>query len=539
MSLNSLLTKTSLFVVILTINAHAQGVNASKTPQSGFLSSPSTSDSDVATSDTSNIPSLNPLSNKKLRRFKISPYGAASATYSDNIGLHPDASTQKESGMIYNAGVGVNAAYETDHLDAVAGVGVTQTWRDNDTSDTIPTANAGVSTELINNLLFVDALGSVQGMRENAFAAGSLSGASNTDFETYLQASVSPYLRHKFGSAAVGELRYGYDYGGGTGDTVGTIQSNTYRASLGTANSSGRLNVDTSASYSDISYEDQLGVNNDSTQFTPEVTANYALTKKLTAIGQVGYDEVDTGNTGDTSYADDLSGTFYNGGLQYTPSERARLTARYGRRHSTEYYALDGNYNVTKRVFVGATAMSQLLTAIPLGYRGNVTAGTAFDAAVEGQTLASKLDDILPGGGTVNNMGQTILGNQENTQLYISRSLTSYLGVAMQNGDAGLALGYENRDYNIASDEVVKTATAHYRHNFTRKLSGTIEGFYYGLDGLIMNTSDTYGGRLLGNYALNDTVNLFASVGRTERTAEFSDAEYTEHNVSAGVSTQF
>ncbi len=536
MSLNSLLAKTSLFVVILTITAEAQNLTASSTPKSGFLSSPSDSNNDIDVTDKGNIASIKPLTDKKMRRFKISPYGGATATYSDNIGLYPDSSPLKESGMIYSTDVGVNASYESQKLDAVAGVGVTKIWRDNDTDDTIPTAQAGVSTELINNLLYLDALGSATGLRQNAYASIAPSGASNADFETYLQGSVSPYLRHQFGNLAVGELRYGYDYGGGTGDSVGTIQSNTYKAALGTANNSGRLNVNGSTSYTDLSYEDQLGGSNDSTQLTPEVTATYALTKKLTAIGQVGYDEVEMT---DTSYAEDLSGTFYNAGLQYMPSERARITGRYGKRHDTQYYALDGNYDVTKRVYVGATAMSQLLTAIPLGYRGNATPGTAFDAATEGETLASKLDDILPGGNSSKNVGQTVLGNQQNTQLYISNSVTAYLGMALQNGDTGLALGYEKRDYNIASDEVVKTATAHYRHNFTRKFSGTIEGFYYGLDGLIVNTNDTYGGRLLGNYALNDIVNLFASVGRTERTADFSDAEYTEHNISAGVSAQF
>lgn len=536
MSLNSLLAKTSLLVVLLTITAKAQNVGLSTTPKSGFLSSPSDSNNDIDVRDTSNVASIKPLTDKKLRRFKISPYGAATATYSDNIGLNPDSSPLKESGMIYSTSAGVNAAYESQHLDAVAGVGLTRIWRDNDTADTIPTAQAGVSTELINNFLYLDALGSATGLRQNAYASIAPSGASNSNFETYLQGSVSPYLRHQFGNLAVGELRYGYDYGGGTSDSIGTVQSNTYKASLGTANNSGRLNVNGSTSYTDLSYKDQFGNSNDSTQLTPEVTATYALTKKLSAIGQVGYDEIDMT---DTSYAKNLSGAFYNAGLQYMPSDRARITGRYGKRHSTEYYAVDGNYDVTKRVYIGATAMSQLLTAIPLGYRGNTAPGTAFDAAVKGETLASKLDNILPGGNSSRNVGQTILGNQQNTQLYLSRSVTAYLGMTLQNGDTGLAVGYERRDYNLASDEVVKTATAHYRHNFTRKFSGTIEGFYYGLDGLIVNTSNTYGGRLLGNYALNDTVNLFAAVGRTERTAEFRDAEYTEHNISAGVSAQF
>lgn len=532
---NSLLTKTSIFVVLFTLTVQAQEFNfADDAPQSGFLSSPSDSNMEVTNLD--NTKPINPLVNKKLRRFKISPYGAASATYSDNVGLNPDSSPLKESGMIYDVGVGVNTAYESQRFDAVAGVGVNQTWRSNDTSQTLPVANAGISSELINNLLYIDALGAIQGLRGNAQTAGSLSGAATENYDNYIQASISPYLRHQFGQKAVGELRYGYDYGGGTADTVGTIQSHTYKASLGTSSATSRLNLNGSTSYTDIAYDDQFGLNNDSTQLTNEITATYALTRKLSAIAQVGHDEIDTN---DTSYAEDLSGLFYNGGLQYQPSEKARITGRYGRRHSTQYYAVDGNYNVTKRIFVGATAMSQLLTAIPLGYDGNIAPGTAFDDVVNGETLASQLDNILPGGGVVQNTGQTVLGNQQNTQLYISNSINAYLGMNMPSGSAGLALGYENRDYNIATDEVVKTATANYRHDFTRKISGTIEGFYYGLDGLVQNSNDTYGARLLGNYALNEKVNLFASVGRSERTAEFKDNEFTEHNVSAGVSAQF
>jgi hypothetical protein len=524
--------KTSLFAVLFTMTANAQGTNSSAS-QSGFLSSPTDSGSSIS---NNNEQAISSVLNKKSRRFKVSPYANASATYSDNIALQPDDSLTKEAGMAYNAGVGVNATYQSKRLDAVAGANVTQTWRDNETSQTLPTANAGVSSELVNNLLYVDALGSVQALRENAQTANSFSGAGNGNYEAYLQASVSPYLRHQFGRLAVGELRYGYDYGGGSTDTVGTIQSHTYKASLGTSNNSARLNLNGSTSYSDIAYEDQFGGNNDSTQLTNELTATYALTKKITAIGQVGHDEVETT---DTSYSEDLSGLFYNGGLQYTPNDRFRVTGRYGRRHDTQYYALDGNYNVTKRVFLGATAMSQLLTAIPLGYQGNITPGTLFNDVVQGETLASKLDDVLPGGGTNRNIGQTVLGNQQNTQLYISNSVNAYLGMQMASGTAGIALGYENRDYNTATDEIIQTATAQYRHDFNSKVSATLEGFYYGLEGLAANENDTYGARLLGNYALNDTVNLFAAVGRTQRNAEFTDLEFTEHNVTAGVSTQF
>jgi uncharacterized protein (PEP-CTERM system associated) len=530
----SVFAQTSLFVVLLTASVHAQGFDVPDTPESGFLSSPTDLDEEVS---EVNQESIDGITNKKMRRFKVSPYASATATYSDNIELSPDNSKDKESGMIYGAGVGLNAAYESRRLDAIAGVNVTQAWRGNDTSQTLPTANAGISSELISNLFFLDALGSVQALRDDALAVNSFSGAGNGNYETYLQGSVSPYLRHQFGKLAVGELRYGYDYGGGSTDTVGTVQSHTYKASLGTSDNASRLNINGSTSYTDIGYEDQFGDSNDSTQLTNEVTTTYALTHKVTLIGQIGHDKVET--VGDDAYSDDLTGLFYNGGLQYRPTERLRMTGRYGRRHNTQYYALDGNYNVTKRVFIGATAMTQLLTAIPVGYQGNIAPGTALSGVQKGESLASQLDNRLPGATTVGNVGQTILGNQENSQIYISSSVNAYLGTELSSGSAGLALGYETRDYNTAQDEVITTATANYRHDFNKKISATLEGFYYSLESLIANTNDTYGARLLGNYALNNTVNLFAAVGRTERTAEFVDAEFTEHNATIGISTQF
>ncbi|MFT6071900.1 MAG: hypothetical protein ACJAXL_000430 [Alphaproteobacteria bacterium] len=548
--------KLSVIAVTMSLNAaYAQDVMSSN---SGFLSSPSSNNADIlgndSTQDAQSTPSVysNNKLRKKSRRFKISPYAGLSATYSDNIGLVSDNSPNKEDGMVYNASVGVNASYESQKLDAVAGVGLMQIVRSNDTNDTVPTGSAGVSTELVNNLLYLDALGSVTGLVGNARGANVPSGASSADYDIFLQGTISPYLRHQFGNILVGELRYGYDYGGGTADTIGTIQSHTYRASFGTSDNAGRLNINGSTSYSDISFQNEdvntssnltgnnaLLANNDSTQLTNEVSADYVLTKSLTLLGQAGHDKIEME---DSEYADQLSGVFYNVGLQYMPSERLRLTGRIGERNDTLYYLVDGNYNLTKRVFVGATAVSQLMTAIPLGFRGNIAPGTAFDAAVEGQTLASQLNDQLPGSTQNNgqNNGQNLLGNQQNRELFRSQALTAYLGMQSKNGDFGVALGYENRNYNRATDEIIKTATVHYRHNFNRQISGTVEGYYSDLDGLAENTNQTYGARLLGNYALNDSVNLFAAIGRNERKTEFSqDFEFTEHNVTAGISTQF
>lgn len=547
MSYKSFVAKTALMVVLWTATGNAQGLNLLDNPQSGFLSEPSDTQDSVASGggvSRDNQAAISSVSNnKKLRRFKVSPYASATATYSDNIGLVSDNASNKESGMIYGAGVGVNAAYQSKKLDAVAGANVTQAWRGNDTSQTLPTANAGVSAELLSNLLYLDALGAIQALRENQGTVNSFSGAGNGNYETYMTGSISPYLRHQFGRLAVGELRYGYDYGGGTTDAMGTVQSHTYKASLGTANNSARLNLNASSGYTDIGFEDQFGRSNDTTQLTNEVTATYALTRKLSAIGQIGHDNVEVSD--DTIYSKELSGMFYNGGLEYRPNDRLRMTGRYGKRHNTQYYALDGNYNLTKKTYVGATAMTQLLTAVPLGYRGNITAGTLFNGVKEGETLASLMQEQmnLPGSSQSLQANQAIYANTQNTQMYISRGLNGYLGTKLSQGSAGVALGYETRDYNTAGEETITTATANYRHDFNQKFSTTLEGFYYAIESAnndaVLNTGDTYGLRLLGNYALNKTVNLFAAVGRTQRSAERPDAEFTEHNITAGVSTQF
>lgn len=540
MAIHTLILRASIYVVLMTLSSHAQSVfgTDSGSQQSGFLSSPSSSDDNILSDNASsnNTPRISPLSSKRSRRFQVTPYASASVTYSDNLGLVSDNSPDKESGLIYNAAVGVNASYQSKRLDAVAGVNLSQIWRDNGTDNTLPSANAGVSAEVIRNLLFLDALGSIQGLRGNGLDTNSSSGASNFDYEAYITASISPYIRYNFGNLAVGELRYGYDYGGGSADSIGEVQSNTYSASLGTANLSNRLNVDTSVSYTDIEYEDQLGANEDSQQYTAEVTARYALTPRLTAVGQVGYDEV---RLNDQEFADQLSEVFYNAGLEYMPSQRLRLTARYGQRNDTEYYLLDGNYNLTKRAFIGVTGISQLLTAIPVGFRGNITPGTAFDEVIEGETLASSLNDTVVGGGTVANDGLTPFGSVQNRELFISQSINAYLGINMGNGELGVAIGYEDRDFNTAVDEKVRTATAQYRYNIARDVTGTIEAFYFGLDGLPQNTQDTYGIRLLADYALNDQVSLFASVGRTQRSAELADADFTEHSITAGITSQF
>ena len=299
------------------------------------------------------------MNNFKKRAFKITPFANVNVTYSDNVNLDHE---NEESGMLYGGAAGIRADMVTNRLDAAGTAAANISWGSDYDTQFSPFVEAAATAELLRNRLYVDALANYSTIFNNASSYTSQSGASSGDIEGIGSVSVSPYWRQKIGNWAVGELRYGYDQSFNNSDNLGDLRSHSYQATLGTGDRFNRISVEGSIGHIDSDYNAGLGNDGDMSQTTYLLSGTYGVTKTLSLIGNVGYDSVSDTNVGDNEF----SGASYHAGLQYTPNSRMSVRGLIGRRYNDMSYSIDANYNVNERVYVGATAQTQLLPLLAM-----------------------------------------------------------------------------------------------------------------------------------------------------------------------------
>ena len=291
-------------------------------------------------------------------------------------------------------GGGVRADMVTNRLDAAGTVAANVNWGSDQETQIAPYIEGAATAEILRNHLFIDGLANYSTVLNTASAFNSNSGASSGDVEGLGSVSVSPYWRQKIGNWAVGELRYGYDQSFTTANNVGDLRSHSYQATVGTGDRFNRFSVEGSVGHIDSDYSTGFGNDGDMTQTTYMLSGTYGLTRTLSLIGNTGYDHVTDTNIDD----DEFSGAFYNAGLQYVPNSRMSVRGLVGRRNNALSYSLDANYQVNDRVYLGATAQTQLLPPAGFANRsvlaGN-NAGTLQERIDSGVSPAEAIRTVL------------------------------------------------------------------------------------------------------------------------------------------------
>lgn len=224
----------------------------------------------------------------------------------------------------------------------------------------------GGRAEVIKEAVFLDLRGSITQEtidRRGTVTATERSGAGNqSDVYTY---SVSPYWQNRFGSFAESELRYRFAqtiFGTPNSDVNDNFVQSPNSASDSTTNQfigslvSGsdfgnllwRLSGDASNTDRDRgTLETRTG----------EVALQYAVTRTVSVLAGGGYDDIT-----DPTLVRDLSGAFWNTGLQLTPSSRTKLRFLGGQRYNDTNYAGELSYQITPRITLAANYSDTILT---------------------------------------------------------------------------------------------------------------------------------------------------------------------------------
>ncbi|MFA7317207.1 MAG: TIGR03016 family PEP-CTERM system-associated outer membrane protein [Sulfuricella sp.] len=283
--------------------------------------------------------------------WKIMPSLDLKETYSDNIALAPQGREKGDfvtqiNPAISLTGTGprlkVNARYGMQNL-VYADEGNRNTTRHN--------LNAHANAELLDDFFFLDGRAAISQQNISAYGAQSADNANVTDNLTETTTySLSPYLRHRFGSLASSELRYTHDsVDTGTGG-LSTSESDRILFSLNSGTAFKTLGWGVNYNKQKIDYS-----TNTIDLETLTGSLRYVVSPRLSLTASSGYEKNNYLSIGSAP-----EGSFWSAGFIWAPAERTSITASTGKRFYGSTYALSAHHR-TRR------------TAWSLGYSEDIT----------------------------------------------------------------------------------------------------------------------------------------------------------------------
>jgi uncharacterized protein (PEP-CTERM system associated) len=275
--------------------------------------------------------------------WDFTPAAGARLTWSDNIGRQADE--RAESGMVAQVSPGFLLTNHTPRLDFSLAYTLNLYKYTGDrpqgTQRRSQDLSGALQSRLVDDLLFLEAQADVHQRAASAFGPlGSDNGYLANNRNEVRSYRISPYLTHRFGAFANGQLRYIHD--AVSTDNIGFRRSegNTVNLLLSSGPTFRRFGWDASLARSVIEEQLPQAASNGNTQTTSSKTANLGL--RYTASPQLelgmfgGYDDYDFDGLGGSQ-----SGAAYGVNLKWTPSARTSVQASGGHRFYGPSYTLN------------------------------------------------------------------------------------------------------------------------------------------------------------------------------------------------------
>lgn len=285
------------------------------------------------------------LSNDCLADWRVAPGVQLRETYSDNVGnLSED---RARGSFVSEVAPSVSVTGISSHLKFSASAewrkyaysnGDTPNTRDSDRR-----YSAAAEAVAVRELLYVDASASGTRQAVSAFGplpANSFTANNGTDIHTW---SISPYLRHRFGSTATMTARYTRDaVEGGAKSGFGNSLASTRSFDLVSGPRFTDLGWNIHHSHQDMSAQNT----GNTTTENSLAGLQYRVTQHLSATTSVGYDKYEY-----RALAQRTRGRSWSGGFIWAPSSRTRVTASYGRRYFGKTGSFDASYRTQRSIW--------------------------------------------------------------------------------------------------------------------------------------------------------------------------------------------
>jgi uncharacterized protein (PEP-CTERM system associated) len=285
------------------------------------------------------------LSNEAWADWKITPSIQLRETYSDNAGNQPDEQTH--GSFISEAAPSLNVSGTTSRLKFNASAEFRRFAYSNDDLPNVRNGDrryqATGSAIAVKEWLYLDA--SATGARQAVSAFGPLptnayTANNGTDIRTW---SISPYLRHQFGSTATLTTRYSRDsVEGGTGSGFGNSLSSTESFDVVSGPRFPDLGWNVHYSHQDLSAQRTGSTTTDNSL----AGLQYRATSHLSLTSTVGYDKYEY-----RALSEKTRGRSWSAGFIWQPSARTRVATSFGRRYFGKTGSFDASYRTAHSVW--------------------------------------------------------------------------------------------------------------------------------------------------------------------------------------------
>jgi uncharacterized protein (PEP-CTERM system associated) len=309
-------------------------------------------------------------------------------SFTDNAPHAPKGQEKADTFTSITPGISIAGSGDRLNLNLSYYFTRNQYFDNTELSDTQHNLLGAGTVELIEDMLYFDARGSISQQLENPTgpqSAGSVGSNANTRMvKSY---SLSPYLRNRFGGFGDSELRYSFNQTdqGAAGTTTTNAISETltsgddftrfrWEADLN-ASETEASDVDNTASINDVFG----GPAHDSSRRLAAFSPEYVMSRYWSLLGSIGYEKID-----DPTLVDEPNGIMGNAGVRVNPGPRSTFRVLWNHRFNSNYFTGDGSYLIgpTSRVDFAYTRdiqTSSSLYADNLSYLGTDQYGNFID----------------------------------------------------------------------------------------------------------------------------------------------------------------
>ncbi len=511
-------------------------------------------------------------------------------TYSDNVNLDPSgqevsdglASAELRGGLLVDrvnfTGI-VNGRIEVGSYFDPPNVGGQDLY---DQVVVDHNVRAAGTAEFVDNLLYLDLAGATERRaldERSRFSSQSI--AANDQLADSYSFSASPYVLTKFSNDSSLEARYRYvnvqidDKDGIQGIDNFLNDSETHEVVA--EYSSGKLldrlsfSLRAYANQTDETGSDILPVV-DYDQATVSGSVRYPLSRKVSVIGTVGYDDIDTNNN--PLFDDDkLSGIFWKAGLLATPGRRTEAQLEIGERFGGTLVEGLAEYKYSSRLRFQADINRTFNTSSQLQSNNA--------SVLQSETLAFAEELRLLQNTTASDvLNRTLQFNDDLRDLSERRSglatsnNASFAAIAKtKRDDFVLRAGYDDADFGFQQTDTISLSGA-WNRRLSRNLNlyarGTYQDSSTNINGTMLDcitalstdpatagltnaaitqlcqdpanfNADTQTASVLGGigYTIFKDVSAFIQYARTQRFAEVDSLEFEENALTVGLTLDF
>ena len=375
--------------------------------------------------------------------------------------------------------------------------------------------------------------------------------AGNDIIQTYT-AQVTPFLVHRFGSAATVQAGYSFqyasqNYAGFNQSSLNTLNNpnsllENYTANRGFAvmrsgEDFGRLALQARADGTKYAGN---GVYDDAHRFIAAFETRYAILRSVALLGEIGYENQEYSGTNPFTISDAI----WSVGLRLTPGPDSIVLVKYGRQNGFNSFYLNAGMALGVRTNLFATYRETLATTLTQSQ--DLLATTTVDA------LGNPVDSQS---GAPVALINPFLGLSD--ALYRMRVGTVSLRHHWPRDVLALSGTWQSQDPMTAANSVVSVtsssgpyATLSWGHEFSPRTTGVAAAQYghvygqlgFGQSGVVQSgqgDSDTYSLTATVLHQLNDKLIGSVQVAWTNNTSSVANQSYTQAVIRAGLRRTF